>query len=89
MGMKVVHNCNGLNVLNWFPLIRYRLRSKRLGKGGIAAPIKVVTSSALSPSEHQQLAAVAKAAQDKMLAKVAVDPEMEQRAFERIYVPPG
>ena len=70
--------------------IRYRLRNKRLGKGTVTTPIKVVTSSALSPSEHQQLAAVARAAQDKMLAKAATLPEMEPLTMERVYnVPPG
>ena len=53
-------------------------------------PIKVVTSSALSPSEHQQLAAVARATQDKMLAKAANIPEIESLTMQRMYnVPPG
>ncbi len=40
-----------------------------MSKVGLTGPIKVVTSSALTPQEHEQLAAVARATQDKMLAK--------------------
>ena len=63
---------------------RYRLRSKRLCKGAANSPIRVVTSSALSPSEHQQLAAVARAAQDKMLA-MAVSGDIDPLMVEGVY----
>ena len=69
-----------------FYVFRYRLRSKRLGKGGMGTPIKVVTSSALSPSEHQQLAEVARAAQDKMLA-LAVGGDIEHLVMEGGHAP--
>ena len=70
--------------------ISYRLRSKRIGKGAVTTSVKVVTSSALSPSEHQQLAAVARATQDKMLAKAVNIPEIESLTMQRMYnVPPG
>ena len=70
-------------------MFRYRLRSRRLGKGALNAPVKVVTSSALSPSEHQQLAAVARAAQDKMLA-MAVGGDVEHMTLEQAHGPiPG
>lgn len=62
---------------------RYRARSKRLGKTGVGTPIKVVTSSALSPSEHQQLAAVAKATQEKMLA-LAVNNEVSHHRMREV-----